>query len=210
MAMDEALLWFVGRMGAAVLRFYEWSEAAASFGYFQRYSDVERMTSLRPLMRRPTGGGIVPHDRDWTYSLVVPPEHAWYDMRAVESYRAVHLWLQAAFERIAVETELAEEAMKAGAGQCFAGHEKFDLLFQGGKIAGAAQRRTKQGLLIQGSVQAASIPVARNTWEQAMAEAVPVEVGMGWARCGADAGVMARARELARLKYGQDAYNRKR
>src|SRR5215471_6776241 len=143
MAMDEALLGFLGQIGSPILRFYEWTQAAASFGYFQRYSDVAALTGLRPLVRRPTGGGIVPHESDWTYSLVFPPEHAWYRLRAVESYRAVHVWLQAAFARVGVLTQVAEGRMKAEAGHCFAGHELFDLLFQDRKIAGAAQKRTK-------------------------------------------------------------------
>src|SRR5258708_26441834 len=68
MAMDEALLEAMPRLGQPILRFYSWSEPAASFGYFQKFREVERLTLLRPLVRRPTGGGIVPHMEDWTYS----------------------------------------------------------------------------------------------------------------------------------------------
>ena len=73
MALDEALLHAAPRLGQPVLRFYGWTEPAASFGYFQKHAEIERMTLLRPLVRRPTGGGLVPHDADWTYSLVFPP-----------------------------------------------------------------------------------------------------------------------------------------
>jgi lipoyl(octanoyl) transferase len=69
MALDEALLEAMVRLKHPVLRFYSWTEPAASFGYFQKFSDVERATLLRPLVRRSTGGGIVPHDADWTYSF---------------------------------------------------------------------------------------------------------------------------------------------
>ena len=61
MALDEALLNLMPRLQRPVLRFYGWTEPAASFGYFQKYADVERATLLRPLVRRPTGGGIVQH-----------------------------------------------------------------------------------------------------------------------------------------------------
>src|SRR5262245_54564798 len=61
MALDEALLESAVRLSAPILRFYAWNEPAASFGYFQHYTDVERATHLRPLVRRPTAGGIVPH-----------------------------------------------------------------------------------------------------------------------------------------------------
>lgn len=153
MAVDEALLEAAPALGQPVLRFYGWTESAATFGYFQKISEIERVTRLRPLVRRPTGGGLVPHDADWTYSLALPPAHAWHALRATESYERVHQWLRAAFARLGVAAELAPCCRKEIPGQCFAGHEKSDLLWHGRKIAGAAQRRTKTGLLIQGSVQ---------------------------------------------------------
>jgi lipoate-protein ligase A len=77
MALDEALLGAMPRLQKPVLRFYGWTEPAASFGYFQKFSEVERATHLRPLVRRPTGGGTVPHDADWTYSMAIPPGSEW-------------------------------------------------------------------------------------------------------------------------------------
>jgi lipoate-protein ligase A len=82
MALDEALLDSVSRLGKSVVRFYGWTEPAATFGYFQKYAEVERATLLRPIIRRPTGGGIVPHDADWTYSAVFPPGHEWHSFEA--------------------------------------------------------------------------------------------------------------------------------
>ena len=113
MALDEALLEAMPRLNRPVLRFYGWTEPAASFGYFQKYGEVERLTHLRPLVRRPTGGGIVPHDADWTYSLAFPASHGWYRLKAAESYRRVHLWLQAAFALLATATEVAPSARKS-------------------------------------------------------------------------------------------------
>ena len=148
MALDEALLQAVPRLGRPVLRFYNWTELAASFGYFQKHDEIERMTLLRPLVRRPTGGGLVPHDADWTYSLVFPPGHEWYSLSATESYRRVHEWIQAAFGRLGVTTALAPACSKSLPGQCFQGYERHDVLWRGQKVAGAAQRRTRDGLLI--------------------------------------------------------------
>ena len=68
---------------------------------------IERLTPLRPLVRRPTGGGLVPHDADWTYSLVFPPDDDWYALSATDSYRQVHEWIRAAFARLTSPTELA-------------------------------------------------------------------------------------------------------
>src|SRR6185437_14046375 len=85
MAVDEALLEAMPRWHVPVLRFYGWIERAASFGYFQHFTDIERTTLLRPLVRRPTGGGLVPHDADWTYSVAFPTDHEWYCTSAVDS-----------------------------------------------------------------------------------------------------------------------------
>jgi len=165
MALDEALLQSAARLGQPVLRFYSWTEPAASFGYFQKYAGIEQMTPLRPLVRRPTGGGLVAHDADWTYSLVFPPGHDWYSLTATDSYRRMHEWIQAAFARLNLATELAPGCRKTRPGQCFQGHEMFDLLWRGQKIAGAAQRRTRDGLLIQGSVQLSPLPMNLNSPE---------------------------------------------
>ena len=210
MALDEALLLAMPRLGRPVLRFYGWTVRAASFGYFQRYADIEGMTLLRPLVRRPTGGGLVPHDADWTYSLAFPPGEGWYSLSATESYRAVHEWIQAAFAKLDIATDLAAACRKAQAGQCFAGHEKFDLLWQGRKIAGAAQRRTREGLLIQGSVQPPPLALAQADWQEAMCEAARTRDGTGWLKFEPDAGLSERAQELVRQKYSQASYNQKR
>jgi lipoyl(octanoyl) transferase len=209
MALDETLLENVSRLGKPILRFYGWTERAATFGYFQKFSEVERATLLRPLIRRPTGGGIVPHDADWTYSFVVPPNHEWYSLKAIESYRRIHEWIQLAFAKLNVATELAPGCIKSVPGQCFAGHEKFDLLGHGKKIAGAAQRRNQSGLLIQGSVQP-PISIARADWENAMREVARFNWKIEWNEFLPEATLKVCVEELARQKYSQSAYSRKR
>jgi lipoate-protein ligase A len=210
MAMDEALLESVPRLQKPVLRFYGWTEPAASFGYFQKYSDVERTTLLRPLVRRPTGGGLVPHDADWTYGVAFPIAHEWHGVSAVESYRRVHDWIRAAFAELNVITELATCCRKSEPGQCFVGYEKFDVLWQGRKIAGAAQRRNKLGLLIQGSIQPPQLGLQRSDWERAMQRAGAEMFGAEWTEAKPDETLAARVAELVREKYSQKSYNEKR
>jgi len=228
MALDEALLEAMPRLGRPVLRFYGWTEPAATFGYFQKYADVERATLLRPFIRRPTGGGIVPHDADWTYSLAFPPGHEWHSLKAEESYRRVHEWIQSAFVKLDVVTELAlcskksPEAVRSSRREeahteksemgCFAGYEKFDLLWHGRKIAGAAQRRNKLGLLIQGSVQSRciGISIARADWQKAMGDVGRVEFGVEWSDFAPDETLRERAEFLAKQKYSQPVFIRKR
>lgn len=210
MAMDEALLEAMPRLLRPVLRFYSWKEKAASFGYFQKYTDVEKMTLLRPLVRRPTAGGLVPHDADWTYSLTFPNTHEWYALSATESYQRAHEWIKSAFARLNIPTELAPSCRKAETGQCFSGYEKFDLLWNGRKIAGAAQRRRREGLLIQGSVQPSSLPsLERRQWERGMCDTIsPGHVR--WWQFQDDRSFLKIVADLAARKYWQSAYNQKR
>jgi len=211
LALDEALLEAMAPLGRPVLRFYGWTEPAATFGYFQKYADVERATALRPLIRRPTGGGLVPHDADWTYSLAFPPGHEWHSLKAEGSYRRVHQWIQAAFAELKIETELAHHSEKSAIpGQCFVGHEKFDVLWNRRKIAGAAQRRNKRGLLIQGSVQSPPVSLARTDWQKIMCDVGRVELGIAWSNFEPDKALRQQAEFLVRHKYSQPAYNRKR
>ena len=210
MAMDEALLEAMPRLRTPVLRFYGWTEPAATFGYFQACAEVGRATPLRPLIRRPTGGGIVPHDADWTYSLIFPSGHEWHLLPAMESYRRVHASIQAAFAALDVETELAPCGRKILPGQCFAGHEKSDLLWRGKKIAGAAQRRNKLGLLIQGSVQPPPGAPLRTDWAAEMGAIAQRQFGGGGIDWSPDAKLQECSQSLAREKYSLPSYNQKR
>ncbi len=209
MAIDEALLTGSSGIGHPVLRFYGWTEPAASFGYFQKYADVERLTPLRPLVRRPTGGGIVPHDRDWTYSLVFPPNDPWYSIKAVESYQRIHEWIQGAFNENGLKTLLAPAPRKEAIGQCFVGAERFDLLWKERKIAGAAQRRTRQGLLVQGSIQPPA-GVERDGWLKQFCLIATKQWGVQWKGLELSAELLQAVGQLVEQKYGRAEYNRRK
>jgi len=205
MSADELLLQQAAALGQAVLRFYSWDSLSASFGYFQRYTDVEVMTGLRPLIRRPTGGGLVLHDEsEWTYSLTFPATHPAWKLKAEESYCCIHEWVRHAFEVCGVAVELCPETRPSGPGQCFVGAEKNDLQFCGNKIAGAAQRRNRDGLLIQGSVQAKATGVERGAWENAML------AGSDWSEWQPDGSFIDESTSLAKRKYAADVHNQKR
>jgi lipoate-protein ligase A len=103
---------------------------------------------------------VVDHREDWTYALVIPRGHPLEEARATESYRAVHAALTAALVAQGVPAELkkatepADESSPAGPGVCFQRPELYDVVqaATGEKIAGAAQKRNKHGLLFQGSI----------------------------------------------------------
>ena len=210
MAIDEALLWNVVGLGCPVLRFYSWTEPAATFGYSQKFEEVARWTQLRPLLRRPTGGGVVPHLSDWTYAIAIPPGNPWYSLSADLSYQRLHGWMQKAFTRLGIHTELAPMPRQGPPGQCFVGADQHDLLWEGRKIAGAAQRRKHLGLLIQGSVQFQPMQIERHSWEQALLEVAALNWDVKWEEISLDPQTTGLAVQLAANKYSTNEYNQRR
>lgn len=164
MAVDFLLLRRYPRADAPRFRHYGWRAPAFTFGYSQKIAFVR--AQLPPgehfdLCRRATGGGIVDHRDDWTYALVIPRGHPFEELRATQSYRAVHEALAEALRAqnvVAVTKPCVEQTASddaaSPAGVCFQRAEIYDVVHarSGEKIAGAAQKRTKHGLLCQGSI----------------------------------------------------------
>jgi lipoyl(octanoyl) transferase len=150
MAVDEMLL-EVSR--EPLLRIYRWASPAVSFGYFGKYAPVADAWPGREIVRRMTGGGIVPHSSDLTYSLIVPSGHPFSERSPRDVYRIVHERIAGALASAGEVLALAPASKMEGTGVCFESPAEFDLLAREKKVAGAALRRTRDGLLLQGSVQ---------------------------------------------------------
>lgn len=210
MGLDEALLLTCQETQQPVLRFYGWSEPAATFGLFQKYSDVSKWTNVPKLIRRPTGGGLVSHLHDWTYSIIIPRGTPWYDLTASVSYQYLHQWLQGAFKVLRVDCSLAPHPRGEAPGSCFIGADQYDLLWNGRKIAGAAQRRTKVGMLIQGSVQFPGPQVDRPAWEQSVCAILQMSGAATIQEWVPSPLLLQLACQLAEEKYSQDSHNKRR
>lgn len=91
MAVDEALLAAAADEGNATLRFYTWSEPTLSLGYFQPHAErtAHAASGSCPVVRRPSGGGAIVHDRELTYALSLPAGHP-LAQSAQRLYTAVH------------------------------------------------------------------------------------------------------------------------
>jgi lipoate-protein ligase A len=150
MAIDEVLL---THATGPLLRIYRWAHRAVSFGYFGKIAEVEPVWPERELVRRWTGGGIVPHGEDVTYTLIVPRTHPFFQQPVEESYCAVHQHIGALLIGQGSRVHIAPAAAAKVSNDCFENPARYDLIAETGKIAGAAQRRTRAGLLHQGSVQ---------------------------------------------------------
>ena len=174
MAIDFLMLQRYANHTVPRFRHYDWRAAAFTFGYGQKISFVREQ--LPPdehfeLCRRPTGGGIVDHRDDWTYALVIPRGHAWEELRATLSYRAVHEVVAGVLQNLGVSAMIkpaAEAVEEETTGMCFQRAEIFDVVDRktGSKIAGAAQKRNKHGLLLQGSLARSAVAVPGFDWEQ--------------------------------------------
>jgi lipoate-protein ligase A len=147
MAVDEALLRLCKE---PILRFYGWSEPAVSIGYFQPYAVVPQGRSF---IRRYTGGGLVDHAVDFTYTIVLPKRHELYAAGTAVSYERIHEAIAEGLRTAGVDASLAPCCFEGDAKACFQKPVKFDVMSQSQKLAGAAQRRTREGCLHQGSLQ---------------------------------------------------------
>jgi lipoate-protein ligase A len=155
MAVDETLLEQVAK---PVLRFYRWLRPSISFGYFGHYSEVASDSERRDIVRRWTGGGIVPHGDDLTYSMVIPRADSFFQRSSLEIYAAVHDAICRALQANGVEALLANDAAPKISEACFANAVRSDVMIGEKKIAGAAHRRSRNGLLHQGSIQRSDLP----------------------------------------------------
>jgi lipoate-protein ligase A len=152
MAVDEALL---RHCRGPVLRFYRWAEPdAVSIGYFQARADAP---AGRPFVRRYTGGGLVDHAGDFTYSVILPRTHPLAGAGTSECYRRIHEALALALRHAGVPARLAAADDAVASRACFQKAVRYDVVTaaaRGAKLAGAAQRRARAGCLHQGSVRA--------------------------------------------------------
>jgi lipoyl(octanoyl) transferase len=186
MATDFLLLKRYPALRAAHARFrhYGWHRPAFTFGYSQKIAYVRTQLPAEEsveLCRRPTGGGVVDHRDDWTYTLIIPRAHPLYDQPAPRSYHTIHTAITAALCALGQPVELKETcepdtdgaSCATGPTVCFQRPERYDVIHTptGAKVAGAAQKRTKEGLLFQGSIARRPLTPSLD-WEAFHAELV--------------------------------------
>jgi lipoyl(octanoyl) transferase len=199
MAIDEALLECAK---IPSIRFYRWTSPALSFGYFGKFVDVATYATQRDVVRRWTGGGIVFHGDDLTYSVVIPARHVVFSESSMSIYEKIHRSLRNALVANGERAELACVAGVADAavsncgynGACFANPVHADVMVNGRKVAGAAQRRGRAGLLHQGSIQ--YVDIANGLAERFARELCDVPCAGLLSEA-----VLERARQIAEHKY---------
>ena len=115
------------------------------------------------LAKRPTGGGIVFHNCDLAFSVLVPASHPSFSQSPLNNYTFVNQRVLWAVEQFIDEPpELLQEEIappdERCANFCMAKPTKYDVMLQGRKVGGAAQRKTRHGYLHQGSISLGMLP----------------------------------------------------
>jgi lipoate-protein ligase A len=156
MALDEALMARARRTGETVLRVYSWSRPTLSLGRNQRAVNVYDLDALArggiDVVRRPTGGRALLHDREVTYS-VTAPAHPEAGIGTV--YARVNSLLLNALAALGVPATVATPLVGAaalGVTPCFAEPAAGELVVEGRKLAGSAQWRDGGAFLQHGSL----------------------------------------------------------
>ncbi|AVP37129.1 lipoate--protein ligase family protein [Staphylococcus felis] len=165
MALDEALLNFVSRGEIdPVIRFYTWDPPTLSIGYFQRLEKEIDIDMVRKkgygLVRRQTGGRGVLHDKELTYSVIVPESHPAMPKTVTEAYRVISNGLLEGFKSLGFDAYFAiprskeerEKLKQPRSSVCFDAPSWYELVVEGKKIAGSAQTRQKGVILQHGSI----------------------------------------------------------
>lgn len=212
MALDEALLESAPGRRRPLLRFYGWDRPAVSIGYLQHAAAAPAAGCS--LVRRTTGGGVVFHDHDFTYSLVVAADHGLARGERLRSYALVNAAVGAALQRCHLDGILAAQEIPAAVNRrtmvCFRTPTRYDVLVAGRKVAGSAQRRTRAGLLHQGSIHFGDrLPVPRAVLAQALLAGFRAQFGITFTPWQPDDELLAHADRLVRQRYGTDAWNRR-
>jgi lipoyl(octanoyl) transferase len=232
MALDEAMLEAAARGESAYLRFYGWAEPTLSLGYFQRIAEVRSDPRWhgRPVVRRPTGGGAIWHDREVTYAIAVPPGSPLVRPNT-RLYRAVHGAIAELLADRGIPAHRRGEntsAQPIGPERpllCFTGRDPEDIVWGGHKLVGSAQRRRGGAVLQHGSVllarspdvpellgvcDVAELPRAPGDWEEPLRQRITAAMQLVPVAVGIPEVLRERSRELERSTYRRASWTEAR
>ncbi len=142
-----------------VLRLYYWDPPAVSLGYGQKIIGYDKnifdILNI-DIVKRPTGGRAVFHRNEITYSVVIPENYEYFKCGIHELYRIISEALLAGLKNInsncKIERNVKEVNEYTKNVNCYESTARFEIILNGKKIVGSAQRRLKNGILQHGSI----------------------------------------------------------
>ena len=163
MAVDEALALEAAEGTAApTLRVFSWQPACISLGYHQRVEEIDRERCAADgvdLVRRPTGGRAILHEEELTYSVVIPCSNPLFQQETLQTYELLSRALVQGLNNLGVAARFErapENASDYRRGEfsvpCFSTSVRNEVLWQGRKLVGSAQRRYDGSILQHGSI----------------------------------------------------------
>jgi lipoate-protein ligase A len=164
MQRDEFLLKNLGFENAPVLHFYEWENDAATYGHFIQPEKFLKLDQVKikklELAKRPTGGGIVFHMKDLAFSVLLPASHPGFSLNTLNNYAYINNIVKQAILKfrglqpdiLSLSTEHSAETHPQASYFCMAKPTQYDVILNGLKVGGGAERLTKYGLLHQGTI----------------------------------------------------------
>lgn len=146
-----------------VLRFYQWRPYTISLGYGQKVDQIETEKCKQDniqIVRRPTGGRAVLHAEEITYAVVIPKASQWYHDSILMTYNFISRGLVAGLKSLNINASLEKRTLKSAqyaenalrAIPCFSAAAQYEILYQGKKLVGSAQRRFDKAILQHGSI----------------------------------------------------------
>ncbi|MBS0656308.1 MAG: lipoate--protein ligase family protein [Verrucomicrobia bacterium] len=140
------------------VRFYEWERKSITYGHF---IDPDKWLAQKKVKllgfdtaRRPTGGGLIFHYADFSYTVAVPIHHPKCSQTVLDNYHLVNSALLEAISSIsgAFSLQAASDARGTFTELCMATATQYDLIYAGRKLGGSAQRKTTGGFVHQGTL----------------------------------------------------------
>jgi len=178
MALDEVLLSRVN--SRPVLRFYQWETPVLTLGLSQpveRHVDIEAARSRKiPVIRRLTGGKAVLHSSELTYSITGSTSCSPFNNKLLDSYREIAAAFCQSFQDMGLNVDMASRETRSAKGSitsCFASPSAYEIVVNGKKLLGSAQRRTRNRVLQHGSLL---IDYRGSDWEAVMKRKAGIDV----------------------------------
>jgi len=212
MAADEVVC--DALLSPYTLRFYNWSGPGVTFGYSQRIAPVRSGIGAEraalPLVRRPTGGGIVFHESDLTFSFVFRRPGAYFE--PAKTYDRLHRAITEAYAAAGVSFELLNEKTpdyrtNNPVMACFAKPVNLDILYNGKKVLGGALRKFGDHMLYQASFQAPDARTNSGFHRNVIIKALAAEYRLSWRSAGFTEQETEKLRSLAANKYAAKEWN---